>query len=54
LDSNQRELRSRPKWWGELSLLYSPSPSVKFSLDAAFMGSVPDSSMPTGDVTLDP
>lgn len=48
------ELRNRPEWWGELSLLYSPSPTVKFSLDAVFTGSVPDSSIPTGDVTLDP
>ncbi len=48
------ELRNRPRWWGELSLLYSPSPTVKFSLDAVFTGSVPDSSIPTGDVTLDP
>jgi vitamin B12 transporter len=48
------ELRNRPTWWGELSLLYSPSPTVKFSLDAVFTGSVPDSSIPTGDVTLDP
>jgi outer membrane cobalamin receptor len=48
------ELRNRPKWWGEFSLLYSPSPTVKFSLDAVFTGSVPDSSIPTGDVTLDP
>lgn len=47
-------LRNRPKWWGELSLLYRPSTSVKFSLDAVFTGSVPDSSIPTGDVTLDP
>ncbi len=47
-------LRNRPTWWGELSLLYSPSPTVKFSLDAVFTGSVPDSSIPTGDVTLDP
>jgi hypothetical protein len=43
-----------PEVVGELSLLCSPSPSVKFSLDAAFMGSLPDSSMLTGDVTLDP
>jgi len=48
------ELRNRPEWWGELSLLYSPSPTVKFSLDAVFTGSVSDSSIPTGDVTLDP
>jgi iron complex outermembrane receptor protein/vitamin B12 transporter len=57
-DSNikgtDEELRNRPRWWGELSLLYSPSPTVKFSLDAVFTGSVPDSSIPTGDVALDP
>jgi outer membrane receptor protein involved in Fe transport len=57
-DSNikgtDEELRNRPKWWGELSLLYSPSPTVKFSLDAVFTGSVPDSSIPTGDAALDP
>jgi outer membrane receptor protein involved in Fe transport len=57
-DSNikgtDEQLRNRPRWWGELSLLYSPSPTVKFSLDAVFTGSVPDSSIPTGDVALDP
>ncbi len=47
-------LRNRPKWWGELTLLYRPSKTVKFNLDAVFTGSVPDSSIPTGDVTLDP
>lgn len=47
-------LRNRPEWWGELSLIYNPSPSVTFSLDAVFTGRVPDSSIPTGDVTLDP
>ncbi len=47
-------LRNRPKWWGELTLLYRPSRYVKFNLDAVFTGSVPDSSIPTGDVTLDP
>jgi outer membrane cobalamin receptor len=47
-------LRNRPEWWGELTLIYNPSASVTFSLDAVFTGSVPDSSIPTGDVTLDP
>ncbi|MEW6143506.1 MAG: TonB-dependent receptor [Thermodesulfobacteriota bacterium] len=47
-------LRNRPRWWGELTLVYNPSASVTFSLDAVFTGSVPDSSVPTGDVTLDP
>lgn len=54
IKGTDEELRNRPKWWGELSLLYSPSPTVKFSLDAVFTGSVPDSSIPTGDVALDP
>jgi outer membrane cobalamin receptor len=54
IKGTDEQLRNRPKWWGELSLLYSPSPAVKFSLDAVFTGSVPDSSIPTGDVALDP
>ncbi len=57
-DSNiigtDEELRNRPTWWGGFSVIFRPYESVEVNLDAVFVGSVPDSSIPTGDVTLDP
>jgi vitamin B12 transporter len=57
-DSNiigtNEKLRNRPTWWGGLSILFRPYDTVEIDLNAVFVGSVPDSSIPTGDVTLDP
>lgn len=57
-DSNikgtEEELRNRPKWWGGFSVLFLPKAGVILNLDAIFVGRVFDSSIPTGDVELDP
>ena len=57
-DSNiiatDEELRNRPRWWGGFSILFLPRSDIILNLDALFVGSVFDSSIPTGDVELDP
>lgn len=57
-DSNiegvDQELRNRPKWFGGFSVEFRPDRSLVMALDAVFTGKVHDSSIPTGDVVLDP
>lgn len=50
----EEELRNRPEWWGGLSVLWQPLGKFKISLSAVFVGESLDSSIPTGDVELDP
>jgi len=47
------ELRNRPKWRGGLSLIWNIKPALIMNLDSVTVGEVFDSSVPTGDVTLD-
>lgn len=46
-------LRNRPRWWGGFSILFRPTRVFDINIDALFVGKVFDSSIPTGDVTLD-
>ncbi|MGH7791370.1 MAG: TonB-dependent receptor plug domain-containing protein, partial [Thermodesulfobacteriota bacterium] len=50
----EEELRNRPKWWGGFSLLWRPLRAIEVNLNGTYVGKVLDSSIPTGDVTLDP
>ena len=47
-------LRNRPMWWGGLSIYFKPVEQVDFFLRGLFVGKVFDSSIPTGDVELNP
>jgi outer membrane receptor protein involved in Fe transport len=46
------QLRSRPEWRGNATVRYAPTESLQFSLSGTHVGSVFDSSIPTGDVRL--
>jgi outer membrane cobalamin receptor len=46
--------RSRPRWRAGGSVRWSPENDIELSLVATHVGSISDSSIPTGDVTLDP
>jgi outer membrane cobalamin receptor len=46
-------LRNRPKWRGGATLLWRPAAAVDLYFDLLYVGQVFDSSIPTGDVTLD-
>jgi outer membrane cobalamin receptor len=48
------DLLNRPRWRGALTLAWAPVESVTIRASALIVGSVKDSSEPTGDVTLDP
>jgi outer membrane cobalamin receptor len=48
------DLLNRPRWRGALTLAWAPVKSVTIRASALIVGSVKDSSEPTGDVTLDP
>lgn len=48
------DLLNRPRWQGALTLVWTPVESVTIRASALIVGSVKDSSEPTGDVTLDP
>jgi outer membrane cobalamin receptor len=48
------DLLNRPRWQGALTLLWTPVESVTIRASALIVGSVKDSSEPTGNVTLDP
>lgn len=50
----EEELRNRPKWFGGFSVWWRPSRTVKINLDGTYAGKVLDSSIPTGDIELDP
>jgi outer membrane cobalamin receptor len=47
-------LRNRPEWRGGFSIRWRPLTKLDVLLKALFVGEVQDSSIPTGDVTLDP
>ena len=46
-------LRNRPEWRGGFSIRWRPLAKLDMLLKALFVGEVQDSSIPTGDVTLD-
>ena len=46
-------LRNRPEWRGGFSVRWRPLVKLDMLLKALFVGEVQDSSIPTGDVTLD-
>jgi iron complex outermembrane receptor protein/vitamin B12 transporter len=48
------DLLNRPRWQGALTLIWTPIKDVTIRAAALIVGSVKDSSVPTGDVTLDP
>ena len=48
------DLLNRPRWRGALTLIWDPVEDVTIRAAALIVGSVKDSSLPTGDVTLDP
>jgi len=48
------DLLNRPRWQGALTLVWTPVKSVTIRTAALIVGSVKDSSVPTGRVTLDP
>jgi len=48
------DLLNRPRWRGALTLVWSPVEDVTIRAAALIVGSVKDSSVPTGNVTLDP
>lgn len=48
------ELRNRPKWRGGGAIRWQPATPAVFVLDVLYVGTVPDSSIPTGDRTLSP
>jgi len=48
------DLLNRPRWQGALTLIWSPVEDVTIRAAALVVGSVKDSSVPTGKVTLDP
>ncbi|NIR27754.1 MAG: TonB-dependent receptor, partial [Gammaproteobacteria bacterium] len=47
-------LRNRPEWRGGLGVTWVPESGFSASLTGLYVGRVPDSSIPTGAVTLDP
>lgn len=54
IEGTSEPLRNRPEWRGGLALAWAPISSVSASLTGLYVGRVPDSSIPTGDATLDP
>jgi vitamin B12 transporter len=48
------DLLNRPRWRGALTLVWRPIEDVTIRAAALIVGSVKDSSVPTGNVTLDP
>jgi iron complex outermembrane receptor protein/vitamin B12 transporter len=50
----EEELRNRPEWWGGFSARWRPLKAIELNLDGTYVGKVLDSSIPTGDVSLDP
>lgn len=46
-------LRNRPEWRGDLNLRWQPVPKAVLRLNVLYVDKVFDSSIPTGDVTLD-
>ncbi len=54
IEGTDEELRNRPEWRGGFSVQWRPWRMLDANLKTLFVGEVPDSSIPTGDVTLDP
>lgn len=54
IKGTDEELRNRPEWWGGFSIWFKPLKAIDINLNALFVGKVLDSSIPTGDVELDP
>lgn len=50
----EEQLRNRPKWRGGATLGWRPRDDVDLSARALYVGRVLDSSIPTGDLFLDP
>lgn len=53
VDSAER-LRNRPKWRGGFSVRWRAFPALELTLNSLYVGRVFDSSIPTGDLFLDP
>jgi outer membrane cobalamin receptor len=53
IKGTSEDLRNRPKWSGGFSVRWRPLAMLDVLLKALFVGDVLDSSIPTGDVTLD-
>ncbi len=47
------ELRNRPRWRGDIAMAWRPLETLQLSLTTLFVGSLLDSSIPTGDLVLD-
>lgn len=54
IENSDESLRNRPKWRGGFTLNWQVLASMVINLEALFVGSVLDSSIPTGDRSLDP
>jgi vitamin B12 transporter len=54
LRNTSDDLLNRPRWQGALTLVWTPVEDVTIRAAALIVGSVKDSSVPTGNVTLDP
>jgi outer membrane cobalamin receptor len=54
IKGSSAHLLNRPRWQGSLSLVWNPLAAVTVRSTALFVGSVKDSSIPTGPDTLDP
>jgi outer membrane receptor protein involved in Fe transport len=53
IKESSADLLNRPRWQGNLSLVWNPFPAVTLRTVALFVGPVKDSSIPTGPDTLD-
>lgn len=53
IKGSSANLLNRPRWQGSLSAVFYPHASLTIRTAAIFVGSVKDSSIPTGPVTLD-
>jgi outer membrane cobalamin receptor len=53
IKGSSAHLLNRPRWQGNLSLVWNPVAAVTLRSSALFVGPVKDSSIPTGPDTLD-
>jgi outer membrane receptor protein involved in Fe transport len=54
LDPGPDRLRGRPEWRGAAIMRWRPHPRLHVTLSGMAVGSVPDESLPTGPIKLDP
>jgi len=54
IQGTTEKLRNRPKWRGGFAVQWSPRPDLDVHLHTIVVGTVPDSSIPTGARPLDP